>query len=64
VSFALGLAAYAPGYAQTVNYDCLLSDRARECWAYQGPIPNFRDGRFLRDRGAAHREHAELSLGL
>ena len=31
----------APQYAQLVNHDFLLSRRARDCWAYQGRIPNF-----------------------
>jgi hypothetical protein len=30
-----------PAYAQEVNHDFLLSERARECWEYQGRIPNF-----------------------
>jgi hypothetical protein len=31
----------APSYAQKVNHGFLLSSRARDCWAYQGRIPNF-----------------------
>ena len=31
----------APSYAQKVNHGFLLSRRARDCWAYQGRIPNF-----------------------
>jgi hypothetical protein len=31
----------APSYAQQVNHGFLLSSRARECWSYQGRIPNF-----------------------
>jgi hypothetical protein len=31
----------APQYAQMVNYDPLLGRRARDCWAFQGRIPNF-----------------------
>lgn len=30
-----------PAYAQQVNHDFLLSARARDCWEYQGRIPNF-----------------------
>lgn len=30
-----------PRFARQVNFDPLLSRRARECWAYQGQIPNF-----------------------
>jgi len=30
-----------PRFARQVNFDPLLSSRARECWAYQGQIPNF-----------------------
>ena len=31
----------APNFAQQVNYDPLLSARARECWATQNHVPNF-----------------------
>jgi hypothetical protein len=31
----------APSYAQQVNYGYLLTRRARDCWAFQGRIPNF-----------------------
>ena len=31
----------APRYAQLVNHDFLLMGRARDCWEYQGRIPNF-----------------------
>jgi len=31
----------APSYAQQVNHGFELSRRARDCWAYQGRIPNF-----------------------
>jgi hypothetical protein len=31
----------APQFAQQVNHDPLLSSRARECWSFQGRIPNF-----------------------
>jgi hypothetical protein len=31
----------APNFAQQVNYDPLLSRRARECWATQNHLPNF-----------------------
>ncbi len=31
----------APVFARQVNYDPLLSSRARECWAAQDHIPNF-----------------------
>jgi hypothetical protein len=31
----------APVFAQQVNYDPLLSSRARQCWAAQNHIPNF-----------------------
>lgn len=30
-----------PRFARQVNFDPLISRRARECWAYQGQIPNF-----------------------
>jgi hypothetical protein len=30
-----------PRFARQVNFDPLLSRRARECWEYQGRIPNF-----------------------
>ena len=30
-----------PVLAETVNYDPDLTDRARECWAFQGRVPNF-----------------------
>lgn len=30
-----------PRFARQVNFDPLFSRRARECWAYQGQIPNF-----------------------
>jgi len=31
----------APSYARVANGDFLLDSRARDCWAYQGRIPNF-----------------------
>ena len=31
----------APNFARQVNFDPLLSSRARECWAFQDHIPNF-----------------------
>lgn len=31
----------APNFARQVNYDPLLSLRARDCWAFQNRIPNF-----------------------
>src|SRR5690606_18913434 len=31
----------APFFAELVNHDPLLGTRARECWAFQGRIPNF-----------------------
>jgi len=31
----------APAYARQVNFDPLLSSRARECWEFQNHIPNF-----------------------
>jgi hypothetical protein len=31
----------APNFARQVNFDPLLSTRARDCWEFQNRIPNF-----------------------